>query len=110
MANENKLVRGMVIGALVGAAVSLLDKHTREDVIQAGKNVSSKIKGYVDEPTTLTSEVKQKIDNVKDKVQEVSEDISFLNEKVKELRETTPQVVGLVQETKERFIPKRDQS
>jgi gas vesicle protein len=110
MAKDNKLVRGMLIGALVGAAVTLFDKHTRDDVIQAGKNVSSKVKGYVEEPTTLTNEVKQKIDHVKDTVQEVSEDLSFLNEKMKELKQTTPQVINLMQETKERFLPKREQS
>lgn len=110
MANENKLVKGMFIGALAGAAFSLLDKHTRDDVIQAGKKVSTKIKGYVEEPTTFTREVKQKIDHVKDTVQEVSEDLSFLNKKVKELKETTPQVMNAMQETKERLLPKREQS
>ncbi|MGM0875958.1 MAG: YtxH domain-containing protein [Bacillota bacterium] len=110
MANENKLLTGMLVGALVGAAVSLLDKRTRQDVVKSGKNVSSKIKGYIEQPTTFTNEVKQKIYDVKDTVQEVSEDISFLNEKMKELKETTPQVVNMLQETRKRFIPKRQQS
>jgi gas vesicle protein len=110
MANENKLLTGMLVGALVGAAVSLLDNRTRQDVVQSGKNVSSKIKGYIEQPTTFTNDVKQKMDNVIDTVQEVSEDISFINEKVKELKETTPQVVTMLQETRDRFIPKRQQS
>jgi gas vesicle protein len=110
MANENKLLTGMLVGALVGAAVSLLDKRTRQDVVQSGKNVSSKMKGYIEQPTIFKNEVKQKIDNVKDTVQEVSEDISFINEKVKELKETTPSVVNMLQETRDRFIPKRQQS
>jgi gas vesicle protein len=106
MANENKLLTGMLVGALVGAAVSLLDKRTRQDVVQSGKKVSTKIKGYIDQPTTFTNDVKRKIDSVKDTVQEVSEDISFLNEKVKKLKETTPQVVNMLQETRDRFITK----
>jgi len=108
MANSNKLVRGMLVGALVGAVISLLDKRTRDDVIETGRNVSSKMKEYVEDPAVLTNDVKEKIDNVKDTIQEVSEDISFINGKVKELRETTPQVISLIQETKERFIPKRE--
>ncbi|MCM3442652.1 YtxH domain-containing protein [Metabacillus halosaccharovorans] len=108
MTNGNKLVRGMLVGAIVGAVVSLLDKKTRDDVITTSKNISSKIKGYVEDPTVLTNEVRETIDSVKDTVQEVSEDITFINEKVKELKETTPQVMSLIQETKERFIPKRD--
>ena len=108
MTSSNKLVRGIFVGALVGAAISLLDKRTRDDVIETSKNVSSKIKGYVEDPTVLTNEVRGKFDTVKDTIQEVSEDITFINEKVKELKETTPQVMSLIQETKERFIPKRD--
>ncbi|KKI89085.1 hypothetical protein WQ54_28080 [Bacillus sp. SA1-12] len=108
MANGNKLLTGMLLGAVIGAAVSLLDKRTRGDVIQSGKKVSSKIKGYIEQPTMLTTDVKKKIDEAKDIVQEVSEDLSFVNEKVKELKETTPQVVNMIQETRDRFISKRE--
>ncbi|WP_299848083.1 YtxH domain-containing protein [uncultured Metabacillus sp.] len=110
MANENKLLTGMLVGAVIGAAVSLLDKRTREDVIQSCKKVSSKMKGYIDQPTTLTTDVKKKIDEAKDIVQEVSDDLSFVNEKVKGLKETTPQVVNMIQETRDRFMTKREQS
>lgn len=110
MAKENKLLTGMLVGALVGAAVSLLDRRTRQDVVACGKNASSKIKGYIKEPTSFTNEVKQKVEDVKDTVQEVSEDISFINEKVKVLKETTPQIVSLLQESKERFISKHQRS
>jgi gas vesicle protein len=107
MANENKLVAGILVGALVGAAFSLFDRNTREDVVACGKNASAKIKGYIQEPTLFTNEVKQKIEDVKDTFQEVSDDITFINEKVNELKETTPQVVNLLKESKERFISKQ---
>lgn len=107
MANENKLFTGMMVGALIGAAVSLLDKRTRQDVISSGQKVSSTIKGYIEQPSTFKTEVKKKMDEVKETVQEVSEDLSFLNEKMKELKETTPHVVNLLQETRDRFISKR---
>ncbi|PMC36693.1 hypothetical protein CJ195_14795 [Bacillus sp. UMB0899] len=108
MTNSNKLVRGMLVGALVGGVISLLDKKTREDVMTTSRVVSTKIKGYVEDPALLTNEVKETFETVKGSIQEVSEDITFINEKVKELKETTPQVMSLIQETKERFIPKRD--
>lgn len=110
MANENKLLTGMIVGALVGAAVSLLDRRTRQDVVACGKNASSKIKGYVKEPTLFTNEVKQKMEDVKDTFQEVSDDITFINEKVNELKEATPQVINLLKESKERFISKQQRS
>lgn len=110
MKNENKLLTGILVGALVGAAVSLLDKHTREDVMKTGNNLSLKMKGYIEKPTSFTDDVKQQIDGVKDTVQEVSEDLSFMNDKVKVLKETTPEVLSILQETRDRFFPKRQKS
>lgn len=107
MAKENKLLTGILVGALVGAAVSLFDKQTRQDVIASSQKVSSKMKEYIEQPSTFTKEVKQKIDDVKDTVHEVSEDLAFLNDKVNELKETTPQVVKMIQETRDRFQSKR---
>lgn len=38
MGKRNKLVEGIVIGAIIGGAVSLFDKETRSSVIQGSKN------------------------------------------------------------------------
>ncbi len=105
MGKDNKLVKGIVIGALVGAAVSLFDKNTRQGVIQSGKTIGLKVKEYAKQPSKLSSEVKQKIDDVRQTVQEVSDDIAFINEKVQELKESSPHVVHMLQETKDKFIP-----
>lgn len=107
MAQDNKLVRGIALGALLGAAVSLLDKTTRDEVIHSGKKLKNKLKNYMDNPSSFTEEFKQKVVCVKDTVQEVSEDISFITEKVKEIKDATPQVLGIIQETKERFTQKQ---
>jgi prefoldin subunit 5 len=37
-------------------------------------------------------------------IQEAKEDIEFINEKINELKETTPQMIEMIEETKERFI------
>ncbi|TXC89248.1 YtxH domain-containing protein [Metabacillus litoralis] len=107
MGKDNKLVAGMLIGALVGAAASLMDKQTRDDVLECGKNINIKLNKYVKDPTAFTNEVKVKIDDMKHTVKEVSEDITFITEKVNELKTTTPQVVNMLHETKDRFLPKR---
>lgn len=107
MGKENKVVTGMLVGALVGVAVSLMDKRTRDDVLECGRNLNNKLNKYVKDPTTFTNEVKVKIDDMKDTVKEVSEDITFITEKVNELKTTTPQVVNMLHETKDRFLPKR---
>ncbi|WP_273128368.1 YtxH domain-containing protein [Metabacillus sp. HB246100] len=103
MSKENKFMRGIVIGALIGAAASLLDKQTRDDVMQCGKKATSKVKEYAKNPSDLTNDVKQTFTHMTDSVKELSDDITFVNERVKELKEATPQIVTMLQETKEHF-------
>ncbi|MDQ0231652.1 YtxH domain-containing protein [Metabacillus malikii] len=105
MSNENKLLKGMVIGAIVGAAVSMFDKNTRQAVLQSSKSMCSSLTQYVKQPTKLTTDVKRKVDTVRDTVQEVSDDLAFINEKVNELKESSPHVIHMLQETKDKLIP-----
>ncbi|MFC0272894.1 YtxH domain-containing protein [Metabacillus herbersteinensis] len=107
MDNENKLLQGMLIGAAVGAVVSMFHKQTRQEVLEQGKCVTDRVKDYCQHPSKLSDDLKKKVDATKETVQEISEDLSFLNEKMNELKETTPQVIDMIQETKERFLPKK---
>ncbi len=36
----------------------------------------------------------------------ISDDLSFLNQQMKELKETTPKVIGLIEETRDHFTAK----
>ncbi|WP_078382134.1 YtxH domain-containing protein [Sutcliffiella halmapala] len=101
MEKRNKMFEGMLIGALVGAAISLLDKETRTNFIHNGKQVGGKIKYVVQHPQEITDAVRQQIQNVKTTVDDVSRDMDYLRVKINELRETTPQVLEIVQDTKE---------
>jgi gas vesicle protein len=101
MGKRNKLVDGMLIGALVGAAISLLDKETRTTVIHNGKRVGGKLKYAVQHPQEIADAVRNQIDTVKTAVDDVSRDIDYLRTKVSELKEATPQVLEIVNETKE---------
>lgn len=107
MANENKFLRGMLIGAAVGAVVSMFHKQTRQGFLEQGKCVTDQLKDYYQHPSKLSDDLKKKVAATKETVKEISEDLAFLNEKMKELKETTPQVIEMIQETKERFLPKR---
>lgn len=101
MGNRNKLVDGMLIGALIGGAISLLDKNTRTTVIHNGKCVGGKLKYVVQNPQEVADAVRMRIDTVKTTMDDVSRDIDYLRLKVNQLKETTPQVLEIVNETKE---------
>lgn len=96
---KNKLGQGIIIGALVGAAVSLLDKHTRVQT-KAG---AGKVMAAVKDPRGTYTTIKAKVDDLRETYETVSEDISYVAQKVKDLQSATPQVKEIVQETKEAF-------
>lgn len=106
MGKRNKLVDGIVIGAIIGGAVSLFDKETRSSVIQGSKKLKDKTTTLIQHPELVTDTVKEKYETIRTTIEQVSEDVSFVAGKVEKLKETTPQVMEIVNDTKEAFVEK----
>ncbi|MBE5099213.1 MULTISPECIES: YtxH domain-containing protein [Priestia] len=106
MGKRNKLVEGIVIGAIIGGAVSLFDKETRSSVIQGSKKLKDKTITLIQHPELVTDTVKEKYETIRTTIEQVSEDVSFVAGKVEKLKETTPQVMEIVNDTKEAFVEK----
>lgn len=66
---------------------------------KTAKNISYIVK----HPDEVVDQLRQVSNKVRATVEEVSEDVSYITEKVAELREVTPQVAGMVKDTKETF-------
>jgi len=103
MGDENKLLKGLLIGAAVGACVALLDKKTRQELIEKGKQTTECMKHYVQNPSEVTDKIKTALHDVRETLHTVSEDITFMNEKVKEIKDLTPKVIELIDETREKI-------
>lgn len=103
MGSTNKFWKGILMGALAGGAISLLDKETRRSVIESCKNTTKEVSYLVTHPNEIAEKVKERTAQIRSTVDQVSEDVSFIAEKVEELREVTPTVVGIVNDTKEAF-------
>lgn len=103
MGKDNKLLKGLLIGAMMGGMLSLLDKKTRQQVISKGKSAAEKIKNYKENPSELTDRVKEKMNLAKKSAAQIKDDLEFITEKIKELQETTPQVLEIVKEAKEKW-------
>lgn len=103
MGDENKLLKGLLIGAAVGACISLLDKKTRQEVIEKGKQTTECMKHYVENPSEAKEKIKMKLNEVRQTLHTVSDDLTFMNEKVKEIKELTPRVLELMDETIEKL-------
>lgn len=103
MTQKNQFWRGIILGAIAGGAISLLDKHTRELMKENVQKTSSKVSYVFRNPGEITDKVKETAEKIKTTVKQVSEDISFITDKVEELRELTPQVTDMIKETKDSF-------
>ncbi|MFS0905980.1 YtxH domain-containing protein [Priestia aryabhattai] len=106
MGKRNKLVEGIVIGAIIGGAISLFDKETRNSVIQGSKKLKDKTTTLIQHPELVTDTVKEKYETIRTTIEQVSEDVSFVAGKVEKLKETTPQVMEIINDTKEAFVEK----
>ncbi|WP_102347775.1 YtxH domain-containing protein [Bacillus sp. Marseille-P3661] len=92
MNKNNKLLKGMAVGAVVGAAISLLDRETRLSTTTNIKKYGGKLWSYAKNPEeTITSLVNQ-VTNARNKIEELSEDVLFIMDKVNDIKETTEQV------------------
>lgn len=100
---KNKLAQGIVLGAIIGGALSLLDRETRRQTIDATKRSSEAISYYANNPKELTDRVKVKVDQLKETAEQLQGDFAFLTDKVNEVKELTPKMKGILNETKETF-------
>ncbi|MEH7479921.1 YtxH domain-containing protein [Neobacillus drentensis] len=103
MIKKNQFWRGVLLGALAGGAISLLDKQTREVMKENVQKTTTKVTYMMKNPGEITDKVKETAEKLKTTVKQVSEDISYITDKVEELREITPQVTDILKETKDTF-------
>lgn len=106
MKNDRVFIRNILPGASVGAVMSLLHKPTREACGAKLTACKNKVRLYRANPGMLTECVKEKMDEAKKLTASISDDLSFLNQQIKELKETTPKVIGLIEETRDHFTAK----
>ena len=106
---KSKFGSYMILGALVGGAVSLLDRETREVAMKRSNRLFSGVRYYTENPTLLKSKVQNKAEHYQLMFEQISDDASYIKEKVDELKQLTPQVKEIVTETKETFTDSKDE-
>ena len=106
---ESMLVKGMLIGAVAGAGISLLDRTTREDVKYRLSNLSSDIKYYAQNREDFKLKLQEKADKIQSVYNQFSQDAQYLSGKVDELKTLSPQVKTLVTDTKDAFVHSKEE-
>ncbi|TWM50075.1 hypothetical protein CHCC14815_4321 [Bacillus licheniformis] len=78
MKNDRVFIRNILLGASVGAVMSLLHKPTREACGAKLTACKNKVRLYRANPGMLTECVKEKMDEAKKLTASISDDLSFL--------------------------------
>ncbi len=100
---KNKLPAGIMIGAIAGGILSMLDPATRKRTAQSLANTKQTISHYSRNPQELADRASQKADHWREVAEKIQEDIAFLAEKYEEVKALAPELKETVQETKEAF-------
>ena len=103
MSDMKNFWKGILLGAVVGGAISLLDKPTRKAVSMNVQKTTAKVNHVLRNPSIIVEKVKETSSQMRETMEQVSEDVIFIKEKVEELSEVTPQVMDMVMETKDAF-------
>ncbi|BDH63086.1 hypothetical protein MTP04_32160 [Lysinibacillus sp. PLM2] len=101
--SESKLLKSMVIGALVGAAVSMFDRKTREHTINNMKKAKDTVQYYVTHRDQLQQMIEEKIAQVQKLYETTQDNVSFIKDKLDEVREIPVAVQDIMDETKTTF-------
>lgn len=101
---KNKLIPAILIGAAVGAGLSMIDKSTRESLISNSKD----LKYYAQNP----DEAKQKFSSDSgqpSKLDSLKDEAKFWKETIEEIRQNNPELEESIKDAKDTFVKKRDQ-
>ena len=107
--SESKFVKGMLVGAIAGAGISLFDRATREDVKFRLKTVSYDVRYYSKNREELKLKLQEKADKLQTVYNQFSQDAQYITGKVEEIKELSPQVKTLVSETKDAFVHSKEE-
>ncbi len=99
----------IIVGALTGAVVSMFDRSTRKHIVKKSTNCITGMKFYTENPDVLKWKLEEKKEKYKSVFEQLSGDVSYIKAQVEEIKTLTPQVKGLVMDTKEAFVESKDE-
>lgn len=62
--SEQKFVKGMIIGAVAGGLITLIDKNTRDNVCMRPKGTGGRANYYIQHPSEAVHEVRECYDKM----------------------------------------------
>ncbi|TQR15275.1 YtxH domain-containing protein [Psychrobacillus soli] len=106
---ESKFIKGVVCGALIGGALTMLDNKTRNAVLYKSKSIGRQIKYYSTNRQELITTIEDQFTKWKSFYEQINSDATYISQKVNEVKEMTPQVKTLLTDTKEAFEQSKEE-
>lgn len=102
---KNKLIPAILIGATVGAGLSLIDRGTRESVSSCSKD----LKYYAQHPDEVKNKFNSSDTGQTSKVNALRDEVMFWKDTIEEIRHQNPELEKSVMDAKDTFVQKREQ-
>lgn len=106
---QSKFSKGILFGALAGAAISLLDRQTREVMKTRARSAQERARYYSENREVLKHDIEMKINHYKSLYEKLSQDAQYLSSQVNEVKQIAPQVQTLFSETKDTFSSSKEE-
>ncbi len=101
---KNKLIPAILIGAGIGALVSLIDKNTRKTVVDSSKDLTY----YAKHPDEAKNKIQSSAGN-SSKLEQLKDEVMFWKDTVQQIREENPELEKQIMDAKDTFMQKRDE-
>ncbi|MEG0261392.1 MAG: YtxH domain-containing protein [Lysinibacillus sp.] len=97
---RSKLLASVIVGAAVGAALSMLDRTTREKTIETTKRVTNTISYYAANREELQQLIQEKVEAAQTLYENATENVEMFAEKIEEVIGSPTTVQSVMSDTK----------
>lgn len=103
---KSKLLPFILIGAAVGAVLSMLDKQTREQTIDTTKKIKDTVSYYAANSDELQQLIEDKVGQAQSFYSAATDNFNSLLAQAEDAQSLPSTIQSLVAETKDAFFPK----
>ena len=100
---KSKLLPSILLGALAGAAISMLDRTTREKTIETTKTVAGTVSYYAANRDELQEMIAEKVEQAQGLYNGANDGIQSLMSQVEQLKDAPSTIQSMVSDTKAAF-------
>jgi hypothetical protein len=100
---KSKLIPAVLIGALTGAVISMLDKNTRQHTIETSKKMKETVTYYAQNSDELIQLIETKVEQAQTLYSSAQKNMDSIMSHVEDAKALPDTVMSMVTETKEAF-------